>query len=64
MNGVRQREVSGSEHREHVMEGRSMCAILMPDAAPQRRCMTPRTDTFAKTSQLIGSSQALAVQEA
>lgn len=32
MNGVKQREVRGSEHHEHVQEGRSMSAILQPDS--------------------------------
>lgn len=34
MNGVRQREVRGSDTREHIMEGRAMNAILCPDSAP------------------------------
>jgi len=33
MNGVKKREPRGSDHREHVLEGRSMNAILCPDSA-------------------------------
>lgn len=32
MNGVKQREVQGSEYHEHNQEGRSMNAILQPDS--------------------------------
>ena len=57
MNGVSQREVSGSEQHEHVLEGRSMNAILRPDTIPDRRAMTPRIkQSFSKASQDIGSS--------
>ena len=57
MNGVSQREVCGSDKHEHVLEGRSMNAILCPDAIPNRRAMTPSAKhSFSKASQDIGSS--------
>ena len=46
MNGVKQREVRGEEGHEPVLEGRSMAAILMPDALPQKRCRTPVVNNF------------------
>ena len=56
MNGVNQREVRGSEHREHVMEGRAMGAILQPDAPAQRRAMTPKAENYIKSSLIIGTA--------
>ena len=58
MNGVKHREVRGSEFHEHVQEGRSMNAILQPDSIAQtRRAMTPSQSTFIRSSNAIGSSQ-------
>lgn len=63
MNGVESREVRGSEHHEHNLEGRSMCAILQSEP---RRAMTPKASTtfFASSAQDIGSSARLNRYEA
>lgn len=56
MNGVKKREVRGSEFHEHVQEGRSMNAILQPDSIAQtRRAMTPQANTYIRSSNAIGS---------
>ena len=46
MHGTKPTRLRGEEHPERNTEGRSMNAILQPDSAPQRRCMTPRVNTF------------------
>ena len=46
MHATKPGRLGGEEQHEHNREGRSMNAILQPDSAPQRRCMTPRVNTF------------------
>lgn len=65
MNGIKKREVRGSEFHEHVQEGRSMCAILQPDSIAQtRRAMTPKASTFIRSSNAIGCGQMYNSKEA
>ena len=46
MHSTKPSRLGGEEHPERNTEGRSMNAILQPDSAPQRRCMTPKVNTF------------------
>lgn len=56
MNGVKKRDVSGSEFHERNQEGRSMNAILQPDSVAQtRRATTPQAGNFIRSSTAIGS---------
>ena len=56
MHAVKPGRLGGEEQHERNHEGRSMNAILQPDSAPQRRCMTPRVNNFSKSSQQIGTT--------
>ena len=65
MYGAPQRKPEGSEFHEHVMEGRTMCAALQPESAPQtRRAMTPQAgNRFLRSSMIIGQGIKTAVPE-
>ena len=59
MNGVSNRDPSGSRFHEHNQEGRSMNAILRPEAIEHTRGMratTPKAEIYSRSSAQIGNS--------
>ena len=56
MFGERKRAVNGSKFHGHLMECRSMNALLQPESVAQtRRAMTPLNNYLLKSSTVIGS---------